>query len=91
MAPLHHHTANSSINLTIEEHEVTRTLLAVNPRKATGPDGVPGRVLKDCAYELAGIFTMIFNQSLEQFTVPPCLKSSTISPPTQDTPHLWTQ
>ena len=80
MAPLHHHTANSSINLTIEEYEVRRVLRAVNPRKATGPDGVPGRVLKDCAYQLAGILTKIFNQSLAQSTVPPCLKSSTIVP-----------
>ncbi|KAL0199254.1 hypothetical protein M9458_007794, partial [Cirrhinus mrigala] len=45
-----------------------------------GPDGIPGRVLKDCADQLAGIFTKIFNQSLAQSTVPPCLKSSIIVP-----------
>ncbi|XP_061433262.1 uncharacterized protein LOC133358830 [Lethenteron reissneri] len=73
-------TVHSSLNLTVEEHEVRRTLRAVNPRKAAGPDGVPGRVLRDCADELAGVFTRIFNLSLEQSTVPTCLKSSTIVP-----------
>ncbi|KAK3512114.1 hypothetical protein QTP70_031148, partial [Hemibagrus guttatus] len=62
----------------VEESEVRRTLRSINPRKATGPDGVPGRVLKDCADQLAGIFNKIFNQSLALSTVPSCLKSSII-------------
>ncbi|PWA21794.1 hypothetical protein CCH79_00018881 [Gambusia affinis] len=73
--PVHSNSA-----LTVEECEVRQVMRKVNPRKAAGPDGVLGRVLKDCAYQLAGIFTKIFNQSLSQATVPPCLKSSTIVP-----------
>ena len=42
-----HHTAYSNVNLTIEEHEMRPTLRAANPRKMAGPDGIPGRVLKD--------------------------------------------
>ena len=57
-----------------------RTLRAVNLRKAAGHDGITGRVLKDNADQLTGVFTRIFNQSLLQSTVPPCLKSSTIVP-----------
>ena len=76
-----HPAANSDIIiLTVEEHEVRRVLRAVNPWKAAGPDGVSGRVLKDCADQLVGVFTKIFNQSLSQSTVPSCLKSSTIVP-----------
>ncbi|KAK3548145.1 hypothetical protein QTP70_004851 [Hemibagrus guttatus] len=71
---------HSSFTLTAEEHEVRCTLWAINPRKAAGPNGIPGRVLKDCVDQLAGVFTRIFNQSLSQSTVPPCLKSSTIIP-----------
>ncbi|KAK3534494.1 hypothetical protein QTP86_016310, partial [Hemibagrus guttatus] len=67
---------HSSFTLTAEEHEVRCTLRAVNPRKAVGPDGIPGRVLKDCPDQLAGVF----NQYLSQSTVPLCLKSSTIIP-----------
>lgn len=55
-------------------------LRAVDLRKATGPDGISGRVLKDCADQLAGIFTRIFNRSLSQSTGPPCLKASIIVP-----------
>ena len=75
-----HPPAQSSFTLTVEEHEVRRTLRAVNPRKAVGPDGVSGQVLRDCADQLAGVFTKIFNQSLSRAAVPPCLKSSTIVP-----------
>ncbi|KAK3507142.1 hypothetical protein QTP70_008626 [Hemibagrus guttatus] len=75
-----HLMALSNLTLTVEESEVRHTLRSINPRKATGPDDVPGRVLKDCAYQLAGIFTKTFNQSLALFTVPPCLKSSIIVP-----------
>ncbi|KAK3556718.1 hypothetical protein QTP70_015089, partial [Hemibagrus guttatus] len=75
-----HLMALSNLTLTVEESEVRRTLKSINPRKAAGPDGVSGWVLKDCADQLAGIFTKIFNQSLAMSTVPPCLKSSIIVP-----------
>ena len=73
-------STHSSQNLTLQEHEVRRTLRAVDPRKATGPDGVPGKVLRECADQLAGVFTNIFSQSLSQATIPSCLKTSTIIP-----------
>lgn len=71
---------HSSFILKVEEYEVRRMLRTINPRKAAGPDGIPGCVLKDCADQLAGVFTKIFNQSLAQSRVPSCLKSSTIVP-----------
>lgn len=43
-------------------------------------DNIPGRVLKDCAYELAGVQTDIFHTSLSQAVVPGCFKTSTITP-----------
>ncbi len=49
-------------------------------RKAVGPDGIPGRVLKACAYQLAWVFTDIFNLSLSLSVVPSCFKKSTIVP-----------
>ncbi len=75
-----HPLTHSSHILTVQEHEVRRTLKEVNPRKATGPDGILGRVLRECADQMAGVFTMILNQSLSQATVPLCLKSATIVP-----------
>ena len=79
-ADVSHPAAQNSPILTVEEGEMRRTLKAVNPRKAAGPDSFPGRVLKEYADQLAGVFTRIFKQSLSQSTVPPCMKSSTIVP-----------
>lgn len=73
-------TLQNSQTFSVQVQEVRRTLKAVNPRKAAGPDGVTGKVLRDCADQLAEVFTSIFNQSLTQCSIPPCLKSSTIIP-----------
>ncbi len=50
----------------------------VNIRKAVGPDGIPVRMLRACALQIAGVFTDIFNLSLSLSVVPPCFKKSTI-------------
>ncbi len=75
-----HPPAHSSQILMVEEHDVRRTMRAMNPRKATGPDGVSGQVLMDCAGLLAGVFTKIFNRCLSQAVIPSYLKTSTIIP-----------
>ncbi len=66
--------------LTLSVADVTRSFKRVNIRKAVGPDGIPGRVLKACAFQLAGVFTDIFNLSLSLSVVPACFKKSTIVP-----------
>ena len=66
--------------ITITTAEGRRTLQGVNPRKASGPDGIPGRILKDCADQLSEVLADIFNTSLSQARVPSCLKTSTIIP-----------
>ncbi len=48
--------------ITLSEDEVRRELKRVNVRKAAGPDGITGRVLRSCADQLAGLFTSIFNE-----------------------------
>ncbi|XP_073772589.1 uncharacterized protein [Danio rerio] len=58
-----HSLSNPSHVFTVEEDDVRKVLRTVNPRKAAGPDGITGRVLKDCADELTGVFTKIFNLS----------------------------
>lgn len=42
--------------------------------------GIPGRVLQDCAHQLADVFTDIFNLSLAHTVVPACLKTATVIP-----------
>ncbi len=47
--------------LSISVTDVTRSFKQVNIHKAVGPDGIPGRLLRTCAFQLAGVFTDVFN------------------------------
>ncbi len=66
--------------ITVSEDVVRRELRRVNVRKAAGPDGITGRVLRSCADQLAGLFTSIFNESLATSVVPTSFKKSVIIP-----------
>ncbi len=57
--------------ITVSEDDVRRELKSVNVRKAAGPDGITGRVLRSCADQLAGLFTSIFNPLLPLLFPPP--------------------
>ncbi len=59
--------------LCLSPADVRKTLSRINPRKAAGPDNIPGRVLKDCAEQLTDVLTDIFNTSLSQAVIPPTL------------------
>ncbi len=54
--------------------DVTRFFKRVNILKAVGPGGIPGRVLRACKFQLARVFTDIFNLSLSLPVVPSWLK-----------------
>ncbi len=76
-----HTTAAEEVSpLTLSVADVTRSFKRVNIHKAVGPDGIPSRVLKACAFQLAGVFTDIFNLFLSLSVVPACFKKSTIVP-----------
>ncbi len=66
--------------ITVSEDEVRRELRRVNIRKATGPDGITGRILRSCADQLAGLFTSIFNESLATSVIPTSFRKSVIIP-----------
>ncbi len=66
--------------ITVSEDEVRRALKRVNIRKAAGPDGITGQVLRSCAVQLAGLFTSTFNESLATSVVPTSFKKSIIIP-----------
>ncbi|KAK3507147.1 hypothetical protein QTP70_008621 [Hemibagrus guttatus] len=78
--------ANTEKAFIISEHDVRRAFRRVNTRKAAGPDGISGRVLRACADQLAPVFTEIFNLSLIQLVIPTCLKES-ISVPVPKKTH----
>ena len=66
--------------LTVTEEAVTACFSRVNPRKAPGPDGVKGRVLKECASQLSQVFTGLFQLFLNNQFVPRIWKTATITP-----------
>ncbi len=72
--------AEEASTISISVADVTRSFRWVNMHKAVGPDGIPGRVLRPYAFQLAGVFTDIFNISLSLSVVPLCFKKSTIVP-----------
>ncbi len=75
--------------LSLSVADVTRSFKPVNIRKAVGPDGIPGHVLKACAFQLARVFTDIFNLSLSLSVVPSCFKKSETTSALCCLPH-WT-
>ena len=50
---------SNDASLSVQPYEVCQKLLALQPYKATGPDNVPSRFLKDFAYLLADPVTAI--------------------------------
>ncbi|KAK3539575.1 hypothetical protein QTP70_010270 [Hemibagrus guttatus] len=72
--------------LCLTTADVRKTLCRVNPQKAAGPDNIPGRMLRECAEQLADVFTDIFNISLSSAVVPTCLKTTTINPVPKKSP-----
>ena len=67
-------------NITVSRAGVIKLMANIKEHKATGPDGIPGRLLKYCAYELADTFTLLFQKSLEQGRVPHDWKKARIVP-----------
>lgn len=49
-------TSYSDQSLTLQHYRVKRALRHINTKKAPGPDGVTGQVLKACANQLAVVF-----------------------------------
>ena len=54
--------------------------MKLKEHKAAGPDEIRPRLLKRCSTELAPVFAIIFNWSLQVFSVPSTYKQSNIIP-----------
>ena len=67
-------------HFTIGADGVRKLLHNINPHKASGPDNIPTRFLKDYADTITPALTLLFNASLEQGTVPSVWKKANVSP-----------
>ena len=66
--------------LTLIPTEIEAILKSLPPGKATGPDGIHNRVLRELATELSVPLTSLFNQSLHTGIFPECWKLSDVCP-----------
>ena len=66
--------------ITIYPDGVRKLLHNINPHKATGPDNIPGQLLKEVAQEVTPILSLIFSASLHQGRIPDEWKEATVTP-----------
>ena len=62
--------------ITLSIADVSKTFKQINIHKVAGP----GRVLRACVDQLAGVLTDIFNLSLTESVISTCFKQTTIVP-----------
>ena len=66
--------------ITVDPKGVFKLLNGLNVNKASGPDGLSARVLKECSSEIAPILALIYNESLAQGTVPDDWQQANVAP-----------
>ena len=71
---------------TVTEFCVFKKLTALNPAKASGPDGIPGWLLKENADLLAPAITEILNCSYSEARLPQSWKEADVAPIPKQTP-----
>ena len=67
-------------DIVVDVRGVHKLLSNIKPNKASGPDSIPCRVLKEAALELAPVLTDIFNSSLATSMLPKDWKTANIAP-----------
>ena len=67
-------------DINVCENGVLKLLKNLKPHKATGPDELPARVLKECAQEIAPAIASFFQQSLDEGRVPDDWKQQRVHP-----------
>ena len=64
----------------ITHDQVHGILRSMNVKKAGGPDGIPPRVLRECASALAPILVQLYSLCLNTNTFPQCWKRAYVQP-----------
>ena len=72
--------ANIMPEIEITVKGVEKLLSGLNPNKATGPDGISPRILKELSLEIAPLLTMIYKASLRTGIVPLDWRQAFVTP-----------
>ncbi len=65
--------------ITITSNGVTKLLSNLKPHKASGPDSISARLLKEIAHQLAPVLNLLFQNSIDQGTLPDDWKHTIIN------------
>ena len=65
-------------NFSITPKMVKKVKTKLGSSKASGPDGIPVAVLKNCEPKLSYILAELFNMCLKEFCFPDCWKVSLV-------------
>ncbi len=66
--------------ITLDVDEVSQCLSCLDTSKATGPDGIPSRLLQACSLEIAPSICELFNHSPHTGHIPSEWKSANVTP-----------
>jgi hypothetical protein len=80
LPPLRNSNTPTINNIQVDVEGVLKLLSSVKVNKATGPDQIPARILKECSSAIAPIFTKIFQKSLDTGTLPKDWREAFITP-----------
>ena len=76
----HLHTDNVIADLVCSGANVEKLLLGLNTNKATGPDGVTARLLREAAPSISSSLSCLFNMSLKKGKLPCDWKRANVTP-----------
>ena len=65
--------------ITLDVDEVSQCLSYLDTSKATGPNGIPSRLLQACSLEIAPSICELFNHSLNTGHIPSEWKSANVT------------
>ena len=72
------------MSIETKDGEVETILKNLDPKKATGVDGIPARILKICPNELAKSLKLLFNLLIQQGCIPQLWRRANIMPVHKD-------
>ena len=71
-------SAETISDIILDPSEVYNVLFHLDPKKASGPDDISIRLLKECATSITTSLTCLFNKSLQRGTLPSEWKLSNV-------------
>ena len=73
-------TNSSRFEIKFDNMEICNLLRRINPNKAHGPDGIPGRILKNCALTISTPLAILFDASYKSSQLPNDSKLANVVP-----------